>query len=112
MAGSRVVGSGLLDPENGRFKSDGLWSIFFDDTELKVQARVLDRPAGLPGILGQETSNEVGAFKGKRLSETVAASSYPGTRRFVLNFTASIFFRDLNQMKPMVKEFCFHAFSY
>jgi hypothetical protein len=50
MAGSRVVGSGRLDLENGRFKSDGLWSIFFDDTELQVQAQLLDRPEGLPGI--------------------------------------------------------------
>jgi hypothetical protein len=58
MAGSRVVGFALLDPENERFRSDGLWSIFFDDTELKVQAQLLDRPAGLPGMLGQEPSNE------------------------------------------------------
>lgn len=58
MAGSRVIGSAMLDSENGRFKSNGLWSIFVDDTELSVQALLLDRPGGLPGLLGHETITE------------------------------------------------------
>jgi hypothetical protein len=51
MAGSRVVGTGILDSENGRFKSDGLWSIFLDETELRVQAQLLDRPEGFARIV-------------------------------------------------------------
>ena len=90
MAGSRVVGSALLDPENGRFKSDGLWSVIFDDTELKVQAELLDRPSGLPGILGQETSNEYEALqKRSHYCETVALFSYRRMRRSFLNSTVS-----------------------
>jgi hypothetical protein len=58
LAGSRVIGSAMLDSENGRFKSNGLWSIFFDDTELSVQALLLDRPGGLPGLIGQEAITE------------------------------------------------------
>jgi hypothetical protein len=58
MAGSRVVGRAAVDPENGRLKSTGLWSVFCDSTEIKIQARLLDRRAGMTGMLGQETSNE------------------------------------------------------
>ena len=49
----------------------------FDDTELKVQAQLLDRPAGLPGLLGQEASNEDEALQRKPSCETVALFSYP-----------------------------------
>ncbi len=95
MAGSRVVGSGLLDPENGRFKSDGQWSIFFDDTELKVQARLLDRPAGLPGILGQETSNEVGALQREAVKRDGRCIFVPRNAPFVLELHGEILLRDL-----------------
>jgi hypothetical protein len=96
MAGSRVVGSGLLDPDNCRFKSDGLWSIIFDDTELKVEAELLDRPSGLPGILGQETSNEHGALQ----SETIVRDSrfifIPKNAPFVLELHGEFLVRNLN----------------
>jgi hypothetical protein len=58
MAGSRVIGRAAIDPENGRLKSTGLWTIFCDTAEITVQARLLDRIEGMAGILGQEDSNE------------------------------------------------------
>jgi hypothetical protein len=58
MAGSRVVGRAAVDPENGRLKSTGLWSVFCDSTEIKIQARLLDRYAGMAGMLGQETNED------------------------------------------------------
>jgi len=95
MAGSRVVGSGLLDPENGRFKSDGLWSIFFDETELKVQARLLDRAAGLPGILGQETSNENEALQREAVRRDGRCIFVPRNAPFVLELHGEILLREL-----------------
>jgi hypothetical protein len=95
MAGSRVIGSGLLDPENGRFKSDGLWSIIFDDTELKVEAQLLDRPGGLPGLLGQTVPNGVPSLSKENCmpdSQTVlVARNSP----FVLETHGEILLRDL-----------------
>jgi hypothetical protein len=95
MAGSKVVGSGLLDPENGRFKSDGLWSIFFDDTELKVQARLLDRPAGLPGVLGYEASNEVEASQMEAVVRDGRSFFVPRNAPFALDIHGEILLRDL-----------------
>ena len=89
MAGSKVVGSGRLDLENGRFKSNGQWSIFFDDTELQVQARLLDRPEGLPGILGREPANEDESRPGGR---TIVV---PRNAPFILELGGEIQLRDL-----------------
>jgi hypothetical protein len=91
MAGSKVVGSGQFDLENGRFKSDGLWSIFFDDTELQVQAQLLDRPAGLPGILGQEALNEDEALRRRDGRSIIVPRNAP----FVLEVRGEIQLRDL-----------------
>jgi hypothetical protein len=91
MAGSRVVGSGRLDLENGRFKSDGRWSIFFDDRELQVQAQLLDRPAGLPGILGQEAFNEDEALRRRDGRSIIVPRNAP----FVLELGGEIQLRDL-----------------
>jgi hypothetical protein len=92
MAGSRVVGSGQFDLENGRFKSDGPWSIFFDDTELQVQAQLLDRPAGLPGILGQAALNEDEALR-RRDGRSIMV---PRNASFVLEVRGEIQLRELN----------------
>jgi hypothetical protein len=91
MAGSRVVGSGRLDLENGRFKSDGLWSIFFDDTELQVQAQLLDRPEGLPGILGQEAPNEDEDLRRRDGRSIIVPQNAP----FVLDLRGEIQLHDL-----------------
>ena len=91
MAGSRVAGSGRLDPENGRFKSDGRWSIFFDDTELQVQAQLLDRPEGLPGILGREPLNEKEALRRR----DGCSITVPRNAPFVLELRGEIQLRDL-----------------
>ena len=91
MAGSRVVGSGRLDLENGRFKSDGLWSIFFDDTELQVQAQLLDRPEGLPGILGQEAPNEDEDLRRRDGRSIIVPQNAP----FVLELRGEIQLHDL-----------------
>jgi hypothetical protein len=95
MAGSRVVGSGVLDPENGRFKSDGLWSVFFDDTELKVEAELLDRPSGLPGILGKEISNEDLALQKELKTRDGRSILVPRNAPFVLELHGEILLRDL-----------------
>jgi hypothetical protein len=95
MAGSRVVGAGLLDPENGRFKSDGLWSIFLDDTELKVRAQLLDRLAGLPGLLGRETSNEDDTLRREAVMRDGRSIFVPRDSPFVLEIHGEILLRDL-----------------
>jgi hypothetical protein len=95
MAGSRVVGSGLLDPENGRCKSDGLWSIVFDDTELKVQAQLLDRPAGLPGMLGQEKPKQDEALQTEAVERDGCSIFIPRNAPFVLELHGEILLRDL-----------------
>jgi hypothetical protein len=91
MAGSRVVGSGRLDLENGRFKSNGRWSIFIDDTELQVQAQLLDRPEGLPGILGREPLNEDQTLRGPDSRSIVVPRNAP----FVLELRGEIQLHDL-----------------
>jgi hypothetical protein len=95
MAGSRVVGSGMLDPENGRFKSDGLWSVFFDQTELKVEAQLLDRPSGLPGILGEEVSSEDLSFQREAMLRDGCSILVPRNAPFVLELHGEILLRDL-----------------
>ena len=95
MAGSRVVGSGMLDPENGRFKSDGLWSVFFDQTELKVEAELLDRPSGLPGILGEEVSSEDLSFQREAMLRDGRFILVPRNAPFVLELHGEILLRDL-----------------
>jgi hypothetical protein len=97
MAGSRVVGSARLDPENGRFKSDGLWSVFFDNTELKVQAELLDRPSGMPGILGRAISNENEALQmDPVIRDDDCSILVPRNTPFVLQLHGEILLRDLN----------------
>jgi hypothetical protein len=95
MAGSKVVGSGLLDSENGRFKSDGLWSLFFDDTELQVQAQLLDRPAGLLGLLGQEDANEEETLRKGEVRKNKRSIFVPRNAPFVLQIHGEILLRDL-----------------
>jgi len=95
MAGSRVVGSGILDPENGRFKSNGLWSVFFDETELKVEAELLDRPSGLPGILGEEVSSEDLSFQREAMLRDGRSILVPRNAPFVLELHGEILLRDL-----------------
>jgi hypothetical protein len=97
MAGSRVVGSARLDPENGRFKSDGLWSVFFDNTELKVQAELLDRPSGMPGMLGRAMSNENEALQmDPVIRDDDRSILVPRNTPFVLELHGEILLRDLN----------------
>jgi len=95
MAGSRVVGSGLFDPEHGRCKSDGLWSIVFDDTELKVQAQLLDRSAGLPGMLGQEKPKEDEALQTEAAERDGRSVFIPRKAPFVLELRGEILLRDI-----------------
>jgi hypothetical protein len=95
MAGSRVVGSALLDPENDRFKSNGLWSIVFDDTELKVQAELLDRPSGMPGLLGQEIWNKNEARPRDPVTRDGRSIFVPRNAAFVLELHGEIQLRDL-----------------
>lgn len=96
MAGSRVVGSAMLDPENGRFKSDGPWTVIFDDTELKVQAKLLDRPSGLPGVLGREASNEQAALQSEATMRDGRLIFLPKNAPFVLELHGQFVLRDLN----------------
>lgn len=95
MAGSRVLGSGILDPENGRFKSDGLWSIFFDDSELNVRARLLDRPAGLPGMLGKEAQNGNEPFRREAVVSAARFIFVPRNAPFTLEIHGEPLLHDL-----------------
>ena len=95
MAGSRVVGSALLDPENDRLKSNGLWSVFFDHTELKVQAELLDRPSGMPGLLGQEILNKNEARQRDPVTRDGCSIFVPRNAPFVLELHGEILLRDL-----------------
>jgi hypothetical protein len=95
MAGSRVVGSALLDPENDRFKSNGLWSVFFDNTELKVQAELLDRPSGMLGLLGQEILNENEPRQRGAVTRDGCSIFVPRNAPFVLELHGEILLRDL-----------------
>jgi hypothetical protein len=94
MAGSRVVGSAMLDPENGRFKSNGQWSVFFDDTELKVQALLLDRPEGLPGVLGREGKTEEQALQKEAAVRDGRCIVVPRNAAFTLKLHGEMLLRD------------------
>jgi hypothetical protein len=95
MAGSRVVGKALLDPENGRLKSNGLWSVFVDNTEIKIQARLLDGLAGMEGILGQETSQEDEALQREAIARDGRYVFVPEKASFTLEVYGDISFRDV-----------------
>jgi hypothetical protein len=95
MAGSRVVGRATADPENGRLKSDGLWSVFCDSTEIKVQARLVDGFAGMAGILGQETSNEDATLQREAVVRDGRYVFVPEKTSFTLEVYGDISLRDL-----------------
>jgi hypothetical protein len=95
MAGSRVVGSGVLDQESGRLGSDGLWSIFFDNTEMKVRARILDRPGGVIGVIGQVKVAECGVSKANTGAGGGRLVVVPANVPFTLELHGEIQLRDL-----------------
>lgn len=94
MAGTRVVGKAAFDPENGRLKSNGLWSVFIDSTEIKVQARLLDGFGGMAGILGQKTSNEDEALQREAVVRDGRYAFVPGNASFTLEVYGDISLRD------------------
>jgi hypothetical protein len=94
MAGSSVAGGAFVDPENGRLKSEGIWSVFIDNTEIKVQARLMDGPAGMPGILGQESSNEDEAFRRDAVVREGRYVFIPEKAPFTLELYGGISFHD------------------
>ncbi|MBV8641855.1 MAG: hypothetical protein JO070_10745 [Verrucomicrobia bacterium] len=96
MAGSRVTGGAFLDPENARLKSEGSWSVFTDNTEIKVQARLMDGAAGMPGILGQETSEEDEALRTEAVVRDGRYVFVPEKAPFTLEVYGDITFRDAN----------------
>jgi hypothetical protein len=57
-AGSKVVGRANIDSENGRLKSDSVWSLYVDNTEIKAKAQIKDANAGMAGVVGEEMSSE------------------------------------------------------
>jgi hypothetical protein len=95
MAGSRVAGGAILDLENNRFKSDGQWSIYFNDTELKVHARLLDRPHGLSGIIGQVRATENGNSEPDRILPASHLVVVPANSAFTLDACGEIELRDM-----------------
>jgi len=94
MAGSRVTGWGRLDPENGRIKSDGLWSIFFEDHELRVQARLLDRPGGLPGLVGTDRPPESYSWQKETGNPDARFISVARNAPFILELHGEMLLRD------------------
>ena len=95
MAGSRVAGSAILDLENNRFKSDGQWTIYFNDTELKVHARLLDRPRGLSGIIGQARVPEIGNSEPDLIPPASHLVVVPANTPFTLDACGEIELRDV-----------------
>lgn len=95
MAGSRVVGRGAFDPENGRLKSNGLWLVFSDSTEIKVQARLVDGFRGMAGILGQEASNEDIALRREAVARDGRYVFVPEKASFTLEVYGDISLRDV-----------------
>jgi hypothetical protein len=94
MAGSKVVGSGILDSESDRFKSEGQWSIFFDNIELRVRARLLDRPHGLLGMIGQVRSREFGISRSTGILPENRLIVVPANSQFTLEAVGEIELRD------------------
>ena len=95
MAGSRVVGAAILDVESNRFKSDGQWSIYFNDTELKIHACLLDRPHGLSGIIGQVQAREIGNSEPYSNSTPSHVVVVPANSPFTLDARGEIELRDM-----------------
>jgi hypothetical protein len=95
MAGSRVVGRAAFDPENGRLKSNGLWTVFRDSTEIKVQARLLDGFGGMAGILGQGTSNESETLQREAVARDGWYVFVPERASFTLEVYGDISLRDV-----------------
>ena len=95
MAGSRVVGAAILDVESNRFKSDGQWSIYFNDTELKIHACLLDRPHGLSGIIGQVQAREIGSSEPDSNSTASHVVVVPANSPFTLDARGEIELRDV-----------------
>ena len=95
MAGSRVVGRAAFDPDNGRLKSNGLWAVFSDGTEIKVQARLLDGFAGMAGMLGQGTSNEDEALQREAVLRDGRYVFVPEKASFTLEVYGDILLRDV-----------------
>ena len=94
MAGSRVAGSGMLDQESDRLRSDGVWSIFFDHTEMKVRASILDRPGGLIGVIGQVKTAKSGASTANTAANCRLVV-VPANTPFTLELRGEIQLRDL-----------------
>ena len=95
LAGSRVVGRAAFDPENGRLKSNGLWAVFSDGTEIKVQARLLDGFTGMAGMLGQGTSNEDEALQREAVLRDGRYVFVPEKASFTLEVYGDISLRDV-----------------
>jgi len=95
MAGSRVVGRAVFDPESGRLKSNGLWTVFSDSTEIKVQARLLDGFAGMAGILSQGTSNEDEALQREAVARDGRYIFVPEKSSFTLEVYGDVSLRDV-----------------
>jgi hypothetical protein len=95
MAGSRVAGSGLFDPESGRLRSNRVWTIVFENTEMKVRALLLDRPGGLLGVIGQVKQGESVLATASADSEGGRLELVPANTPFTLELHGEIQLRDL-----------------
>ncbi len=95
MAGSHVVGSGTLDYESGRLRSDGIWTIIFDNTVMKVRALLRDRPEGLLGVIGKVKSPDFAVSATRIGSESGKLVVIPVNTAFTLELHGEIQLRDL-----------------
>lgn len=61
-AGSKVIGQGFCDPEQGRILGRGRWTFYVGDHQISIEGRLLDesKKEGLPG-----TENETGQDNAK-----------------------------------------------
>jgi hypothetical protein len=94
-AGNKVAGVGQVDSDNGRIKSDGYWSIFSMDHELRVQAKMLDNDSGFAGIEGEETSNETELSQRQAVVRDGRYVFVPAKTPFVLNLKGEVSIKQL-----------------
>ena len=74
---------------------DDVWSIFFDNTEMKVRARILDRPGGMIGVIGQVKPAEGGVSKANTDAGGGRLVVVPANAPFTLELHGEIQLRDL-----------------
>ncbi|MBV8375425.1 MAG: hypothetical protein JO279_00320 [Verrucomicrobia bacterium] len=98
-AGSKVAGIVHVDPDSGRFESEGNWSIIAENEELRVQAEVQDANGGFHGIAGKETSFESELTQRQAVARDGGYCFLADKTPFVLSLTGKVNITELKAVK-------------